>query len=115
MGALRDHCGVIGIAARESVAPLLYFGLRSLQQRGQESAGMTTVDGDGQGRTEKAMGLVDQVFTPEKVAALKGNVGIGHCRYSTAGRSVAENAQPHTVNVGVLVSLAHNGDVVNAP
>jgi len=116
MGALRDHCGVIGIAGRESVAPLMYFGLKSLQHRGQESAGMTTVDDAGQSRTIKGMGLVDTVFTPEVVAELKGATGIGHCRYSTAGRSVAENAQPHTVNVAPgTVSLAHNGDIVNAP
>lgn len=116
MGSIRDKCGVIGIAAREAVAPLMYFGLKALQHRGQESAGMTTVDEAGQGRTIKGMGLVDQVFPPEKVAELQGHVGIGHCRYSTAGRSVADNAQPHTVNVALgVVSMAHNGDIVNAP
>jgi amidophosphoribosyltransferase len=116
MGALRDHCGVIGIAARDAAAPMLYFGLKSLQHRGQESAGMTTVDAAGEGRTTKGMGLVDQVFPPNVVAELPGSTGIGHCRYSTAGRSVTENAQPHTVNVATgIVSLAHNGDIVNAP
>lgn len=116
MGALRDHCGVIGIAGREPVAPLMYFGLKTLQHRGQESAGMTVVDEAGQGRTTKGMGLVDAVFPPEKVAELTGHLGIGHCRYATAGRSVAENAQPHTVNVALgVVSLAHNGDITNAP
>lgn len=77
---------------------------------------MTTVDADGQGRTIKGMGLVDTVFPPERVAELKGRAGIGHCRYSTAGRSVAENAQPHTVqSQRGTVSLAHNGDIANAP
>lgn len=115
MGVLRDHCGVIGIAAREPVAPLLYYGLKALQHRGQESAGMTTVDDEGHGRTIKDMGLVDVVFPPGRVAELHGSVGIGHCRYATAGRSVQENAQPHTVNTTVgPVSFAHNGDIVNA-
>lgn len=77
---------------------------------------MTAVDEAGIGRTHKGMGLVDTVFPPERVAELPGNVGIGHCRYSTAGRSVAENAHPLTVQTQVgTVSLAHNGDIVNAP
>lgn len=116
MGALRDHCGVIGVAARESVAPLLYYGLKALQHRGQESAGMTTLDEEGNGRTIKGMGLVDVVFPPERVAELTGFSGIGHCRYSTAGRSVVDNAQPQTVQCQIgTVSIAHNGDIVNSP
>lgn len=116
MGMLRDHCGVIAVAAKEDVASLLFFGLKSLQHRGQESAGMTTLAADGSARTIKGMGLVDTVFPPEKVAELKGASGIGHVRYSTAGRSVVENAQPHTVQSQFgAVSLGHNGDIVNAP
>lgn len=115
MGALRDHCGVIAVAAREEVSSLLFFGLKSLQHRGQESAGMTTLTPDGNAHTIKGMGLVDAVFPPERVAELKGSSGIGHVRYSTAGRSVVENAQPHSVQSQYgWVSLAHNGDIVNA-
>ncbi|MBI2076888.1 MAG: amidophosphoribosyltransferase [Euryarchaeota archaeon] len=116
MGMLRDHCGVIAVAAKEEVASSLFFGLKSLQHRGQESAGITTLAADGQARTIKGMGLVDNVFPPEKVAELRGQYGIGHVRYSTAGRSVVENAQPHSVQSQFgWVALAHNGDIVNAP
>lgn len=116
MGMLRDHCGVIAVAQRGEVASSLFFGLKALQHRGQESAGITTVASDGNARTVKGMGLVDVVFPPERVAELKGTLGIGHVRYSTAGRSVVENAQPHTVQSQYgWVSLAHNGDIVNAP
>lgn len=116
MGTLRDHCGVIAVAAREEVSSLLFFGLKSLQHRGQESAGMTTLTSDGNARTIKGMGLVDAVFPPEKVAELKGTSGIGHVRYSTAGRSVVDNAQPHSVQSQYgWISLAHNGDIVNSP
>lgn len=116
MGVLRDHCGVIAVASREEVGSLLFFGLKALQHRGQESAGMTTIAPDGTARTIKGMGLVDVVFPPDKVAELRGASGIGHVRYSTAGRSVVENAQPHSVQSQFgWVALAHNGDIVNAP
>jgi amidophosphoribosyltransferase len=113
---LRDHCGVIAVASKDEAASLLFFGLKSLQHRGQESAGITVLSPDGNARTHKGMGLVDGVFPPERVAELKGTSGIGHVRYSTAGRSVTENAQPHTVQSQYgWVSLGHNGDIVNAP
>ena len=116
MGMLRDHCGVIAVAAKEEVASSLFFGLKALQHRGQESAGITTLQADGNARTIKGMGLVDTVFPPDKVAELRGQYGIGHVRYSTAGRSVVDNAQPHTVQSQFgWVSLGHNGDIVNAP
>src|SRR5687767_5392751 len=116
MGMLRDHCGVIAVASKDEAASLLFFGLKSLQHRGQESAGMTVLASDGSARTHKGMGLVDTVFPTERVAELKGTSGIGHVRYSTAGLSVVENAQPHTVQSQYgWVSLAHNGDIVNAP
>src|SRR5688572_13407435 len=116
MGTLRDHCGVIAVAAREEVASLIFFGLKALQHRGQESAGITTLGPDANARTIKGMGLVDVVFPPDKVAELKGTSGIGHVRYSTAGRSIVENAQPHSVQSQFgWVSIAHNGDIVNAP
>ena len=110
----RDKCGVVGIAAAEPVAPLIFYGLHALQHRGQESAGISVHDAGGT-RTHKAMGLVDQGFTPHVVDALPGHVGIGHVRYSTTGSSVIENAQPVVVEsqVGTL-ALAHNGDVVNS-
>ena len=110
----RDKCGVVGIASSVPVAPLLFYGLHALQHRGQESAGMSVFDQGGT-RTHRAMGLVDQGFTPQVVEALPGEVGIGHVRYSTTGSSVIENAQPVVVEsqVGTL-ALAHNGDVVNS-
>ena len=110
----RDKCGVVGIAATEPVSPLIFYGLHALQHRGQESAGMSVHDAGGT-RTHKAMGLVDQGFTPQVVEGLPGTVGIGHVRYSTTGSSVIENAQPVVVEsqVGTL-ALAHNGDVVNS-
>ncbi|MFC4335128.1 amidophosphoribosyltransferase [Salininema proteolyticum] len=111
----RDACGVVGIwAPGEEVSKLTYFGLYSLQHRGQEAAGMAVADGD---RTVvyKDVGLVAQVFDEKTLAPLQGHVAIGHARYSTTGSSTWENAQP-TIRAntgGVSVSLAHNGNLVN--
>jgi amidophosphoribosyltransferase len=110
----RDKCGVVGIAGRVPAAPLLYYTLHALQHRGQESAGMSVHDGEAV-RTHKAMGLVDQAFTPPQVEALPGAVGIGHVRYATTGASRLENAQPVVVeSVTGTLALAHNGDIVNS-
>jgi amidophosphoribosyltransferase len=113
---VKHHCGVLALVAKEPVAPMLFYGLRALQHRGQESAGITTTDAEGHARTIKGMGLVDRVFTGDQLVELKGDRGLGHVRYSTAGRSTIENAQPQTVQSKVgTVALAHNGDIVNAP
>ena len=112
---LREECGVFGIQTEESAAPLVHLGLYSLQHRGQESAGIATFDGLGV-HIVKAMGLVAQIFTPERVAALPGSVGVGHVRYSTMGGARLENAQPFLEPTpwGTL-ALAHNGNLINAP
>ena len=109
----KDKCGIIGIAGKEPVAPNLYYGLRILQHRGQESAGIAVFDGEI--RARRGMGLVHEVFTQDDLEALQGNAGIGHVRYSTTGSSVVENAQPITCQSSIGdIALAHNGDIVNA-
>ena len=106
-------CGVIGIYSKDSVSKKLFFGLNSLQHRGQESCGMTVSDGEKLHR-EKGMGLVIDVFTEEKLDRCEGNIGIGHVRYSTAGGSFDYNTQPLMGFVrGRELSLAHNGNLVN--
>lgn len=112
---LREECGVIGIykSDTESVAQHVYFGLYSLQHRGQESAGIATNTGT-QTHYHKGMGLVPEVFNDETLGKLKGHIGIGHVRYSTTGESYVENAQPLSVRYkGGSISLAHNGNLVN--
>ena len=90
----------------------------ALQHRGQESCGIAVSDTDGpkgQVVSYKGMGLVNEVFTPEELSKLKGNIGIGHTRYSTAGSSTRENAQPLVLNyVKGTLGLAHNGNLINA-
>jgi amidophosphoribosyltransferase len=109
----KDHCGLVGVASHRDVSADIFIGLRVLQHRGQESAGIAVYNGAVLAR--KGMGLVHEVFTPNSLTALKGPVGIGHVRYSTTGTSVIDNAQP-IVSSSVLgdVALAHNGDIVNA-
>ncbi|MCU0282533.1 MAG: amidophosphoribosyltransferase [Candidatus Nanopelagicales bacterium] len=110
----QDACGVFGVwAPDEEVAKLTYFGLYALQHRGQESAGMAVSDGH-QTLVYKDMGLVSQVFTEGALASLHGHVAVGHCRYSTTGSSVWENAQPtfRATATGHL-ALAHNGNLTN--
>ena len=99
----------------EDVANLTYFGLYSLQHRGQESAGIAVSDGH-EIRIRKEMGLVSQVFDQETIDNLKGNIAIGHTRYSTTGSARLPNAQPILVEhptIGPVV-IAHNGNLVNA-
>ncbi|HYN75036.1 MAG TPA: amidophosphoribosyltransferase [Candidatus Limnocylindria bacterium] len=110
----RDACGVFGVwAPGEEVAKLTYFGLYALQHRGQESAGIAVSDGR-QILVYKDMGLVSQVFDESHLAALHGHLAIGHCRYSTTGSSVWENAQPtfRSTATGAL-ALGHNGNLIN--
>lgn len=111
---LRDKCGVVGAYSRTkgNIAPSLFYGLLSLQHRGQESCGITTYNGEF--HTEKGMGLVIEFFDIKKIDGLRGHVGIGHVRYSTTGGSRVENAQPFIVNhsKGTL-AIAHNGNIVN--
>jgi len=109
-----DECGVFGIFRAEEAAKLTYLGLYALQHRGQESAGIASTDGV-QFQLERAMGLVQDVFTPDVIERLPGASAIGHTRYSTAGDTSLNNAQPlaSDCNKGKL-ALAHNGNLTNA-
>ena len=110
----QDACGVFGVwAPGEEVAKLSFYGLYALQHRGTESAGIATSDGE-RILIFKDMGLVSQVFTEGDLATLRGNLAIGHCRYSTTGSSTWVNAQPtlRPTNYGTL-ALAHNGNLTN--
>ena len=107
-------CGVFGVYSRDrDVARLTYFGLFALQHRGQESAGIAVAE-SGHVTAVRDMGLVPQVFDEEKLAALPGEVAIGHTRYSTTGGVHWSNAQP-LVHHGRArtVALAHNGNLVD--
>ena len=118
---LREECGVFGIYDFDGndVASTIYYGLFALQHRGQESCGIAVSDTNGPKgvvKSHKGMGLVNEVFAPEQLDALKGDIGVGHTRYSTAGSSTRENAQPLVLNyVKGTLGLAHNGNLVNAP
>jgi amidophosphoribosyltransferase len=111
----RDACGVFGVfAPGEDVARLTFYGLYTLQHRGQESAGIAT--GDGQRiHLRTGMGLIAQVFDEADLSYLPGHVAAGHTRYSTTGSNRVENAQPVMVEGprGPL-ALGHNGNLVNA-
>ena len=104
---------------RTDGARAIYSGLFARQHRGQESCGIAVRDTEGpKGKVaaHKGMGLCNEVFTPEALESLKGNIGVGHVRYSTAGSSTRENAQPLVLNyVKGTLGLAHNGNLVNAP
>ena len=97
---------------------MTYFGLKALQHRGQESCGIAVSDTNGPKRkvdVQKGMGLVNEVFDEENLSKLKGNIGVGHVRYSTAGASNSQNVQPLVLNyVKGTLMLAHNGNLVNA-
>jgi amidophosphoribosyltransferase len=110
----RDACGVFGVwSPGEDVAKLAYYGLHALQHRGQESAGIAVSDGR-RIVVHKEMGLVAQVFDEPSLTALRGDIAVAHCRYSTTGASVWANAQP-TFRSTPTVSLAlgHNGNLTN--
>ncbi|HEX6931490.1 MAG TPA: amidophosphoribosyltransferase [Streptosporangiaceae bacterium] len=110
----RDACGVFGVWTHgEDVAKLAYFGLYALQHRGQESAGIAVSDGS-RIVVFKDMGLVAQVFNESVLTTLRGHIAVGHCRYSTTGSSVWENAQPtFRATPSVSVALGHNGNLIN--
>src|SRR5436305_5210066 len=112
---LHEECGVFGAwAPGEDVARLTFYGLYALQHRGQESAGIAASKGAGDFSLRTGMGLVSQVFDEEDLAFLRGPIAIGHTRYSTAGGSLACNAQPILVRdreTGEQIALAHNGNL----
>lgn len=111
---LHEECGVFGVWAPDrDVARLTYFGLRALQHRGQESAGIAVGDG-GTVMVRKDLGLLDRVFSNADLSTLSGQLAVGHVRYGTAGAKSWEASQPHlsTIN-SVIIALAHNGTLVN--
>lgn len=111
---LKHSCGVFGIWKHQDAARYAYLGLYSQQHRGQESCGISSTDGKTM-FTRKGMGLVAQYFTEERIDYLQGDSAIGHVRYSTAGSSVAPNAQPIYFDTHRgPIALAHNGNLVNA-
>ena len=111
---IRHECGLFGIYDHEDAARLAYFGLYAQQHRGQESAGIVTLDADGV-HEHKGMGLVPDVFSEAGLRALTGRIAVGHVRYSTTGRSSSCNAQPFLAHYkGQDIVLAHNGNLVNA-
>jgi amidophosphoribosyltransferase len=115
----RDECGVFGIYAPEhDVSRLAYFALYALQHRGQESAGIAAADRGGYIITQRALGLVNQVFKEHDLRALSGDLAIGHVRYSTTGSNEWENSQPVHRSAGPggnrELALAHNGNLINA-
>lgn len=114
----RDECGVFGIYLNHAendtaAARITFYGLYALQHRGQESAGIAVSDGH-RIRLHKAMGLVSEIIQPGDIEQLKGNIAIGHVRYSTTGESMVVNAQPMVFHyLRGMMALAHNGNLVN--
>lgn len=117
---LKEECGVFGIYDLDgnNVSSTIYYGLFALQHRGQESCGIAVSDTEGPKgvvKSYKGMGLVNEVFTEESFANMQGDIGVGHVRYSTAGASTRENAQPLVLNyIKGTLALAHNGNLINA-
>jgi amidophosphoribosyltransferase len=109
-----DECGVVGVFGHPEAANLAYLGLYSLQHRGQESAGIVSSH-EGKMLLEIGMGKVADVFHDDSLQRLKGNMALGHNRYSTSGDSAVHNAQPCLINYSEgSLALAHNGNLVNA-
>lgn len=111
---IHHECGIFGIYGHEDAAKLAYFGLYAQQHRGQESAGIVTLD-NGLMHDHIGMGLVPDVFSESSLNKLTGDIAIGHVRYSTTGKSSARNAQPLIAHYqGQDIAVAHNGNIVNA-
>jgi amidophosphoribosyltransferase len=109
-----DECGVFGVFGHEEASKLTYLGLYALQHRGQESAGIVSSDG-GELHLHRAMGDVEEIFTPAVLTNLPGDLAIGHTRYSTAGDKALLNAQPIMIDCNKgRVALGHNGNLTNA-
>ncbi len=109
----QDECGIFAIASISNVSVDIFYALRVLQHRGQESAGIAVYNKGI--KAIKGMGLAHQALKPDDINSLKGELGIGHVRYSTVGSSTIENAQPIVVSTNYGdIALAHNGEIVNA-
>lgn len=118
--SLHEECGVIGVYDFDGsdVASDIYYGMFALQHRGQESCGIAVSETKApiaKVNSYRDMGLVNEVFNPQNLGNLKGDIGVGHVRYSTAGASIRENAQPLVLNyVKGTLAMAHNGNLINA-
>lgn len=119
MSEIKEACGVFGIydLEGENIAPSVYYGLTSLQHRGQEACGLAVSKTNGERQNiqfHKDLGLVSEVLKEDTIRKMEGDIGIGHVRYSTTGASVAENAQPLVLSyIKGTLALAHNGNLVN--
>jgi hypothetical protein len=116
VGRLPGGCGVVGVILsdpNQHVNQMIFDALTVLQHRGQDAAGMVTCDGKHL-HLRKDNGLVQNVFTQEAMVQLRGNMGIGHCRYPTAGSSSCAEAQPLYTNFPYGLCIAHNGNLTNA-
>ncbi len=108
-------CGIIGVRGHPNAAEIAHLGLYSLQHRGQESAGIVAVDDEGRAHAIRALGLVSDGIDHERLSELTGSLAIGHTRYSTAGATTIENAQPAVARFrGGSIAVAHNGNITNA-
>ena len=115
MRELHEECGVFGVWGVENAAQFIYYGLHSLQHRGQEGCGIVTVDGEDQFYSHRALGLVTEAFNQDVLSKLKGTMGIGHVRYSTHGGGGIDNVQPfYFRHKNGDFATAHNGNIVNA-
>ncbi|MCM1272927.1 MAG: amidophosphoribosyltransferase [Clostridium sp.] len=116
---IKEACGVFGIydISGDDVTQRIYYGLSALQHRGQESCGIAVSDTSGPKgnvNVQRGMGLVSEVFRESTMASLKGNIGVGHVRYSTTGETTLNNAQPLVLNyIKGTLALAHNGNLIN--
>jgi amidophosphoribosyltransferase len=104
-------CGIIGLFGKQNVIGDIYVGLMTIQHRGQDAAGAITYS--DRYNLKKGNGLVQSVFNEKNLARLKGNIGIGHVRYPTAGGGGAEDAQPFYANMPYGIAMAHNGNLTN--
>lgn len=106
-------CGIFGICPHKEAAKITYLGLYALQHRGEESAGIVTYNGK-KPHLHKALGLVSDVFDEKNIKGLKGELAVGHVRYSTTGSTTLKNAQPFYVqSKGCHIAIAHNGNLIN--
>ena len=107
-------CGIVGIVSQNPVNESIYAALTLLQHRGQDAAGIVTIDDENRFRLRKANGLVSDVFRQEHMLRLQGHAGLGHVRYPTAGSSSVSEAQPFYVNSPYGLTLVHNGNLTNS-
>ena len=118
---IHEECGLFGIYDFDGndIASTIYYGLLALQHRGQESCGIAvsdTMGPKGKVTSHKGMGMLNENFNIEVIDSLKGDIGVGHVRYSAASNNTRENAQPLVLNYAKgALSIAHNGNLVNAP